>query len=295
MNDYILSCCSTADLSREHFDKRDIHYICFHFYLDGKPYADDLGQSIAFDDFYKAMENGAETKTSQVNDDEFVAYFTPFLEQGKDILHVCLSSGISGVHNSAVIAQKQLQEKYPDRKIYIVDSLGASSGCGLFMDTLADLRDGGMEIDALREWAENHKLELHHWFFSTDLTFYVKGGRISKAAGWFGTALRICPLLNMDNLGRLIPREKIRTKKKVIARIVEQMKAHVQNGADYNGKCFISQSACEQDARDVAALVEEAFPKLNGKVLINSIGTVIGSHTGPGTVALFFWGDQRGE
>ena len=295
MNDYILSCCSTADLSREHFDKRDIHYICFHFYLDGKPYADDLGQSIAFDDFYKAMENGAETKTSQVNDDEFVAYFTPFLEQGKDILHVCLSSGISGVHNSAVIAQKQLQEKYPDRKIYIVDSLGASSGYGLFMDTLADLRDGGMEIDALREWAENHKLELHHWFFSTDLTFYVKGGRISKAAGWFGTALRICPLLNMDNLGRLIPREKIRTKKKVIARIVEQMKAHVQNGADYNGKCFISQSACEQDARDVAALVEEAFPKLNGKVLINSIGTVIGSHTGPGTVALFFWGDQRGE
>ena len=295
MNDYILSCCSTADLSREHFDKRDIHYICFHFYLDGKPYADDLGQSIAFDDFYKAMENGAETKTSQVNDDEFVAYFTPFLEQGKDILHVCLSSGISGVHNSAVIAQKQLQEKYPDRKIYIVDSLGASSGYGLFMDTLADLRDGGMEIDALREWAENHKLELHHWFFSTDLTFYVKGGRISKAAGWFGTALRICPLLNMDNLGRLIPREKIRTKKKVIARIVEQMKAHVQNGTDYNGKCFISQSACEQDARDVAALVEEAFPKLNGKVLINSIGTVIGSHTGPGTVALFFWGDQRGE
>jgi len=295
MNDYILSCCSTADLSREHFDKRDIHYICFHFYLDGKPYADDLGQSIAFDDFYKAMENGAETKTSQVNDDEFVAYFTPFLEQGKDILHVCLSSGISGVHNSAVIAQKQLQEKYPDRKIYIVDSLGASSGYGLFMDTLADLRDGGMEIDALREWAENHKLELHHWFFSTDLTFYVKGGRISKAAGWFGTALRICPLLNMDNLGRLIPREKIRTKKKVIARIVEQMQAHARNGADYNGKCFISQSACYEDAKAVADLVEAAFPKLNGKVLINSIGTTIGSHTGPGTVALFFWGDKRTE
>jgi len=239
------------------------------------------------------MEEGAETKTSQVNEDEFTAYFTPFLEQGKDILHLCLSSGISGVYNSAVIAQKRLQEKYPERKIYIVDSLGASSGYGLLMDTLADLRDGGMGIDDLREWAENHKLELHHWFFSTDLTFYVKGGRISKAAGWFGTALRICPLLNMDHLGRLIPREKIRTKKKVIARIAEQMQLHAKNGADYNGKCFISQSACLEDAQAVAELVEAAFPKLNGKVVINSIGTTIGSHTGPGTVALFFWGDRR--
>ncbi|MBQ6255604.1 MAG: DegV family protein [Clostridia bacterium] len=295
MSDFILSCCSTADLSQRHFDERNIHYICFHFYLDGKPYADDLGHSIPFADFYQAMANGAETKTSQINEGEFVDYFTPFLEQGKDILHVCLSSGISGVYNSAVLARETLREKYPERKIYIVDSLGASSGYGLLMDTLADLRDGGMDIDTLHEWVETHKLEMHHWFFSTDLTFYVKGGRISKAAGWFGTALKICPLLNMDNLGRLIPREKIRTKKKVISRIVEQMQAHVKNGADYNGKCFISQSACEEDAKAVAELVEAAFPKLNGKVLINSIGTVIGSHTGPGTVALFFWGDKRTE
>ena len=295
MPDYILSCCSTADLSRQHFEERDIHYICFHFYLDGKPYPDDLGQSIPFDAFYQAMANGAETKTSQINDEEFVNYFTPFLEQGKDILHVCLSSGISGVYNSAVLAKETLKEKYPERNIYIVDSMGASSGYGLLMDTLADLRDGGMTIDTLYEWAEDHKLELHHWFFSTDLSFYVKGGRISKAAGWVGTALKICPLLNMDNLGRLIPREKIRTKKKVISRIVEQMQAHAKNGVDYNGKCFISQSACEEDAKAVAQLVEAAFPKLNGKVEINSIGTVIGSHTGPGTVALFFWGDKRTE
>ncbi|MBR3106772.1 MAG: DegV family protein [Clostridia bacterium] len=295
MQDYVLSCCSTADLSDRHFKDRDIHYICFHFYLDGKPYDDDLGKSISFPDFYKAMQNGAETRTSQVNEGEFIEYFTPFLEAGKDILHVCLSSGISGVYNSAVMAKEQLQEKYPERKIYIVDSLGASSGYGLLMDTLADFRDGGMDIDRLHDWTEAHKLEVHHWFFSTDLTFYVKGGRISKAAGWFGTALSICPLLNMDHLGRLIPREKIRTKKRVITRIVEQMKAHAMNGSDYNGKCFISNSACEKDAEEVARLVEAAFPKLNGKVLINSIGTTIGSHTGPGTVALFFWGDERKE
>ena len=292
---YILSCCSTADLTREHFEQRDIHYICFHYQLDGKDLPDDLGQSMPFDKFYQAMTEGAETRTSQVNEGEFEDYFTPFLEAGKDILHVCLSSGISGVYNSAVLAQETLKEKYPERKIYIVDSLGASSGYGLLMDTLADLRDGGMDIDTLHEWTETHKLELHHWFFSTDLSFYVKGGRISKAAGWVGTALKICPLLNMDNLGRLIPREKIRTKKKVISRIVEQMLAHVKNGTDYNGKCFISQSACEEDAKAVAEMVEAAFPKLNGRVLINSIGTVIGSHTGPGTVALFFWGDLRTE
>lgn len=293
LNDYILSCCSTADLSKEHFEKRDVHYICFHFLLDGKTYPDDLGQSIPFDAFYKAMENGADTKTSQVNDDEYEAYFTPFLEEGKDILHLTLSSGISGAYNSALIAQKRLEKKYPDRKIYIVDSLAASSGYGLLMETLADLRDGGMDIDNLHTWAETHKLELHHWFFSSDLTFFIKGGRVSKTAGFVGTALKICPLLNMDNLGRLIPREKVRTKKKVIARIVEQMQAHAKNGADYNGKCYISNSACEGDARAVAELVEEAFPKLNGRVDINSIGTVIGSHTGPGTVALFFWGDPR--
>ena len=293
MPDYIISCCSTADLSREHFAARDIHYICFHFYLDGKHFYDDLGKSISFPDFYQAMQNGAETKTSQVNEDEFIAYFTPFLEAGKDILHISLSSGISGVYNSAVLAQKTLQARFPERKIYIVDSLGASSGYGLFMDGLADRRDEGMDIDSLRDWALVHRLEMHHWFFSTDLTFYVKGGRISRAAGWFGTMLRLCPLLNMDNLGRLIPREKIRSKKKTIVRIVEQMKAHARDGTDYDGKCFISHSACYEDARAVADLVEQAFPKLNGKVLINSIGTTIGSHTGPGTVALFFWGDPR--
>lgn len=293
MAKYILSCCSTADLSEEWLNKKDIHYICFHYFLDGKQYPDDLGKSISFDEFYKAMSNGAETKTSQINVDEYIDYFTPFLDQGLDILHVTLSSGISGSYNSACIARDDLAEKYPERKIYVVDSLGASSGYGLFMDTLADLRAGGMDIDQLAAWATEHRLELHHWFFSTDLTFYIKGGRVSKTAGWFGTVLKICPLLNMDNLGRLIPRYKIRGKAKVIEETAKKMFEHANNGADYSGKCFISHSACIDDAKAVAALVEEHFPKLDGKVEIFSIGTTIGSHTGPGTVALFFWGDER--
>ena len=293
MNEYILSCCSTADLTNEHFEQRNIHYICFHFELDGKQYPDDLGKSISFDDFYQAMTNGADTKTSQINTEEFKEYFEPFLKEGKDILHLTLSSGISGVYNSARLAGEELSEQYPDRKIYIIDSLAAASGYGLLMDKLADLRDDGMDIDSLADWTKEHLLNLHHWFFSSDLTFFVKGGRVSKTSGFVGNMLNICPLLNVSFEGKLIPRMKIRTKKKVIRVIADKMIEHAQSGTDYDGKCYISHSACYEDARAVADIIEESFPHLNGKVEIYSIGTVIGSHTGPGTVALFFWGDKR--
>lgn len=293
MADYILSCCSTADMTKEYFEKRDIHYICFHFELDGVAYKDDLGESMNILDFYKKMTEGADTKTSQINADEFIEYFTPFLEQGKDIIHLTLSSGISGVFNSANIAKEELEDRFPDRKIIIIDSLAASSGYGLLMDKLADLRDEGKSIDEVAAFAEAHKKELHHWFFSTDLTFFIKGGRISKTAGFFGGLLNICPLLNVNFEGKLIPLEKIRTKKKVIAAIVNKMEQYATDGTDYSGKCYISHSACYDDAMEVAARVQLRFPKLQGKVEVMDIGTTIGSHTGPGTVALFFWGNER--
>lgn len=293
MADFILSCCSTADLSKEHFEAMDVKYICFHYMLDGVDYPDDLGQSMPFDVFYQKMVDGADTRTAQVNVGEYVEYFEPFLADGKDVLHLCLSSGISGSYNSCRMAAEQLAEKYPERKLYVVDSLAAASGFGLLMDKLAELRDSGMDIDTLRQWAEDHKLELHHWFFSSDLTFFIKGGRISKTSGTLGMMLGICPLMNVSNEGKLIPRAKIRSKKRVIKEIVKVMTENAENGLDYDGKCFMCHSACLEDAQAVASLVEENFPKLNGKVLINSIGTTIGSHTGPGTVALFFWGKKR--
>lgn len=293
MNDFVLSCCSTADLAKEYFEKKHISYICMHFSLDGIEYFDDLGESVPFDEFYQAMVNGSETRTSQINIAEFLDYFSKILAEGKDILHVSLSSGISGTYNSAESAAMIARERFPERKIYVVDSLGASSGYGLLMDTLAEKRDSGMEIDALYDWAKANRLKLHHWFFSTDLTFYVKGGRISKTAGMLGSVLNICPLLNMDNIGRLTPRSKVRTKRRVIHEIVDRMEKYAENGLNYSGKCFISQSACFEDAQKVADLVEERFKKLNGKVLINNVGTTIGSHTGPGTIALFFWGTER--
>ena len=293
MSNFVLSCCSTADLSAEHLEKRNISMVSFHFFLDGKEYADDLGKTVSYPEFYEKMANGADTRTSQVNAQEFIEYFEPMLAAGKDILHISFSSGLSGTYNSARIAKEELAEKYPDRKLLIVDSLAASSGYGLFMDALAELRDQGMSIEELRDWAEANKLRVHHWFFATDLTFFVKGGRVSKAAGWFGTALKICPLLDVDVNGKLTPRFKIRGKNNVIKEIVNKMQEYADNGLEYADRCYISNSACLDDAEAVTALIEERFPALRGKVLINNIGTTIGSHTGPGTVALFFFGKER--
>ena len=293
MNDYILSCCSTADLSREHFESRNIKFICSHYMIDGQSYPDDLGQSMSFEEFYDRMSKGADTSTSQINISEYADYFTELVQQGKDVVHIALSSGISGTAGSAKNAALIVNERFPGRHVYVVDSLAASSGFGLLVDAAADKRDEGLSAEELVQWLEDNRLKVHHWFFSTDLTSYVKGGRISKTAAVFGGLLEICPLINVDYLGRLIPRYKIRTKKKVIQAIEQKMEEFAQDGLDYSGKCFISNSACYDDARQVADMIEARFPKLNGKVLINSIGTTIGAHTGPGTVALFFWGDER--
>lgn len=290
---YQLTCCSTADMPLEYFKAKGISFVCFHFNMDNHEYLDDLGQSVAFSDFYQRIAAGSMPTTSQVNVEEFLELFEPILQKGQDILHISFSSGLSGSYNSACIARNELAEKYPDRQIRIVDSLGASSGYGLIVDTAWSMRESGMPLLQLFNWLEDNKLRMHHWFFSTDLTHYKRGGRISPAAATFGNILNICPLMNMNDKGELIPRKKIRGKKMVIAEIVKMMESHAENGTDYSEKCFISNSACIEDARQVAEQVEAAFPHLNGKVVINSVGTVIGSHTGPGTVALFFWGDKR--
>lgn len=293
VNDFILSCCSTADLSASHYKKRNIKTIPFHFSLDGVEYLDD--GSMPIDKFYKEMAAGKMTSTSQVNVEEYENYFEEFLKEGKDILHLTLSSGISGTYNSAMLAKDELSEKYPDRKIFIVDSLAASSGYGLLMDKLADIKDEGRTIEEVRDFAIENRLRLNHWFFSTDLTYYVRGGRISKAEGFIGNVLGICPLLYVNREGKLKPYEKVRTKKRVYSRMVEMMEKLADDGTDYSDKCYLSMSACIDDAQRVALLIEDRFKKIKNKILINNIGTTIGSHTGPGTVALFFWGKERGE
>lgn len=293
MSNYVITCCSTADMSSSFMKENHVPFAMFHYQMDGREYQDDLYTSITPQAFYQKIADGAQPVTSQVNVEEYCSMFETILKEGKDIIHLTLSSGISGTVNSANVAKAQMEDAYPDRKIIVIDTLGASSGYGLLLTKALENQKAGMGFEENAEWLEKNKLRLHHWFFSTDLSSYVRGGRISKVSGFVGQMLNICPLLNMDSMGRLIPRIKCRGKKQVIREIVKRMEEHAENGTDYSGKCYISQSACEEDAKQVARLVEEKFPKLDGRVQIHDIGTVIGSHTGPGTVALFFWGDER--
>ena len=290
---YVLSCCSTADLSKEHFEKRDINYVCFHFYLDEEYYPDDLGQTMPFDKFYKAMEEGAMTKTSQVNVAEFEEYFESFLKEGKDILHITLASGISGVNNSANIAKNMMEEKYPDRKIYVVDSCSAACGYGMLMDTLADMRDAGKSIDEIYEWVEANKSRVQHWLSPTDLKYLIRGGRVSKASGFVGQMLNICPVLIVAGDGTLKAMQKVRTKKKVLETLANKVIENTEEGAEYAGKCYVAHSACEEDAKTLVRLIEEKVPALKDKVVLGNIGTVIGSHTGPGALLVCFFGNER--
>ncbi len=292
MADYVLSCCSTADLSNEWYDVHDVGHLYFHLTVGEREYDDNIGVTISHKEMFDKMLAGESAKSSQVTLGEYMEYFDSILSQGKDLIHVCLSSGISGSYNSAMFAYEEMKQKYPDRKIYVIDSLCASSGFGLLMMYMVERRDAGMDIDELAKWAEEYKHNLHHWFFSTDLTFFIKGGRISKTAGAIGQVLNICPLMDVDQEGKLQVREKIRGKKNVIKKIVERMAEHATDGYEYSGKCIIS-STDDEAAAQVKELIENKFPRISGEIVIYPIGGTISVHTGPGTVALFFMGDER--
>lgn len=175
--------------------------------------------------FYKMIGDGAQPVTSQVNAEAYCALFEPVLKSGKDVLHLTLSSGISGSINSANVAKTQMEEKYPDRRVMVVDSLAASSGYGMLVEQTLENQRAGMSLEENAAWIVAHRNTLHHWFFSTDLTSYIRGGRVSKTAGFFGKMLNICPLLNVNSEGRLIPRSKYRGKKQVTVRSLSGWKS----------------------------------------------------------------------
>ena len=291
---YVISTCTACDLSAEVFEQYDIKYLGCHFFVNGKSYTDDLGKTMSIREFYQHIREGAETSTSQVSVGEYVDHFRELLSDGQDILHTCLSSGISSTVQSATAAADMLKSEFPDRKIYIVDSLCASSGFGMFNVLLAQRRDSGEDIDSLYQWANEHRSEIHHWFCSTDLTYYIKGGRVSKVSGLLGGIFEICPLLCVSPDGKLKVISKVRTKKKVLTALVDKMEQHAQNGRKYDGPCYISHSDCIEDAEFVQSLVKERFKNVK-EVLIYDIGTTIGAHTGTGTVALYFTGTGKRE
>ncbi len=239
MSDYVLTASSTADLPKEQFEELNIPINLFQYNLDGEVFPDDLYQTMTSKEFYDKIRDGAQPLTSQPNVGEYVDFFRPFLEDGKDIIHVTLSSGISGSINSAQNAAEELRKEFPDRKIEIIDSLGASSGYGLIMAEAAKKRDEGLSFVELADWINNNKLKMHHWFYSGDLTSFKRGGRISPAAYMIGNMLNIVPLMNMNDKGELIPRKKLRGKSAARKRLVKEMIDHAEGGKDYSGKVYM--------------------------------------------------------
>ena len=295
MREYLLTCESTADLSAERFAERNIPFVCFTFHMDGADYRDDFGKSMPIGVFYDRMANGSVSTTSQVSIGEYESFWRPMLEAGKDVLHLTLSTGISGTYNSACLAAQELMEQYPGSRIEVIDSLNASSGFGLLAELAADGRDRGMDLTELREYILRIRDGVNAWFYTGDLTYLCRGGRVSKTACIFGTALKICPLMRVNREGKLVPYAKCRGKQKVREALVAEMLKRAEGGPDYDGLCYLSQSACRDEAETLAAMIEKAMPKLAGKIRIYDIGTVIGSHTGPGTVAVFFTGKEKEE
>lgn len=292
MPNFTISCESTVDLNHAWAERRGIKLAYFHYYLDETEYLDDFFRSMQPHELYRRMLDGAETRTSQVNAEEYERLFREELQQGRDVLHITLSSGISGTINSARIAAETLGEEFPERRIYVVDSLCASSGYGLLVDIAADLRDSGREIDSLRDELEERKHCIQSWFFTSDLTFFIRGGRVSKTAGFVGRVLNICPLLRVAADGSLKPVEKLRGKKRTMERMLQKIESLSAEGADFSGRCCISHSDCIQDAEALRERIFARFPRVKC-VEIYPIGTTIGCHTGPGTVAMFFEGKRR--
>lgn len=293
MTDFILTCSSTTDLNEELLTENGIKFISYNYVIDGKEYKDDFGKTISYDKFYKMIKDGAMPTTSQVNCEQYINFFTPLLEKGVDILHIEFSSGLSGSINQALLAKDILEKRYPNQKLYVVDSLASSSGYGMLMMYLADLKEKGYSIEKCLNWVEDNKLKVHHWFFSTDLTSYKRGGRISSTSFFLGTLLKICPILYLDTAGKIVPCKKIRTKNKAITELVNKMEECADEGINYNGKCYICHSSCYNDALALKYKLEEKFKSLTSKIEIFDIGTVIGTHSGPGTVAVFFMGTKR--
>ncbi len=290
---FVLTTSSTADMTKEYLESRNIPYTPFTYIIDEVEYPDDLGQTMSYEEFYARIDKGAMPTTSQVNVQAYIDLFTPFLEEGKDILHLELSSGISSSVQSMLTAKGVLEEKYPDRVLSFHDSLSASSGLGLLLDMVADLRDQGVSIQDADRWVEENKLNIQQWFFTSDLTHLKRGGRVSAASAAVGGLLNICPLMIVDAQGKLTVQAKIRGKKKTMVEAVNRMKALVKDGTSYDGKVFLSHSRCEEDALTLKELVQESFPNVS-EYKIMTIGSVIGAHTGPGTVTLFYYGAKRG-
>jgi DegV family protein with EDD domain len=270
-------------------EKENISFVSLSYIFGTENNKDDLGRTIDYSAFYARMRGGEMPSTAQINVGDYIEFFTPFLEKELDILYIAFSSNLSGSYNSSRIAMEELKEKYPNRKIAIVDSLCASMGEGLLVHLAKQKMNAGCSLDELAKWVEENKQKVCHWFTVDDLNHLQRGGRVSKAQAFIGTLMNIKPVLNVDENGKLIARDKVRGRKQALDALVEKMAKYAENPSEQT--VFISHGDCLSDAEYVAGKIKERFGVQN--VEIGFIGPVIGAHSGPGTVALFFLGKDR--
>ena len=288
MNDFIIFADSACDLSPEILAEWGVDFRSLTFRFDGeeKLYSNS---DMPIKEFYDRMRGGAVAKTSAVNPDGFAAGFEQILKEGKDILYIGFSTGLSTTFNSARIAAEGLKADYPDRKIIVVDSLAASAGVALLLDLVLEKKNAGATIEEAAKYAEDIKLNICHWFTVDDLVYLKRGGRISPTAAFFGNMLGIKPVLHVDNEGHLINVQKIRGRKMAIETIAA--KCNETRRQDYPAIAYISHGDCIDDANELARILNEKYG-VTTKVITN-VGAVIGAHSGPGTLALFFVGNER--
>ena len=286
---YRITTDSTADLPQAFLKERDIPCVGLSFMLEGQQYTEGPDVTITMPEFYDKLRAGVPATTMQVNAFEFTSFVEPFLAAGEDVLHVAFSSGLSGTYASCASAAEELRAKYPDRQLVVVDTLAASLGEGLLVYYADENRKAGMSLTDNAQWLEQHKLNLCHWFTVDDLMHLHRGGRVSKTSAILGSVIGIKPILHVDDEGHLINVSKARGRKASLDALVKKVGETATDPASQT--MFISHSDCEADARYVADQIQAKYGAK--EIILNYLGPVIGAHTGPGCVALFFVGGTR--
>lgn len=293
MKDYILSAESIVDLSQDFTDDLGVKIIYSNYELNEKIYLDDFGQSLDLKSFYDDMRNGSCPTTSMINTASYLEYFRNLAKEGKDIIHICLSTGVSSQYGSLLEAFEILREEYPNQKFYPVDSRMASAGVGMLVYKLANFKNSGMDIDTLYKWAEDNKLHVISYTSNSNLEYIARSGRISRMAANIGGMLKIAPLIEIGDDGHMVVTTKVRTEKKLIQTMVNRMKVNAINELDYSDDIFITHADNIELVNDLVDLLKENFKNANDKIKVFNIGPTIGSHIGPGAINLFYWGKER--
>lgn len=290
-----LSCESTVDLPYSYIAGRDISVLFYTYSVDGTEYEDDMGRDPnARKAFFKQLQDGKMPVTSQINTYRYEEYFDGLLQKG-DVLHINFGTGMTPSYRNALEAAQLLREKYPERKLVIVDSLCSCTGYGILVDSAADLRDEGKTLEEIESWVLANRNRVHHQFFCTDLTQFKRSGRVSGPVALVGSILGLCPIMHLNAEGRIIAYGKVRGKKNAIRTTVDEIAAHVQDGPDYKGKFYVCHSNCPEMCREVVDAIRERLGFDADHIRIGNIGAVISAHCGASTVAVFFYGDERSQ